>query len=86
MYPLLNNGIPYQAGLFGYEINILNDSFGLEFNKTMSAINTIYKAARSEYLRSSESDNAKLEKTLKYLNTINKTASPDLFYRSKEIK
>ena len=86
MYPLLNNGIPYQAGLFGYEINTLNDSFGLEFNKTMSAINTIYKAARSEYLRSSESDNAKLEKTLKYLNTINKTASPDLFYRSKEIK
>lgn len=86
MYPLLNNGIPYQAGLFGYEINTLSDSFGLEFNKTMSAINTIYKAARSEYLRSSESDNAKLEKTLKYLNTINKTASPDLFYRSKEIK
>ena len=86
MYPLLNNGIPYQAGLFGYEINTLNESFGTEFNKTMSAINTIHKAARAEYLRSSDRDSLQLEKTLKYLNSINKTASPDLFYKTKEIK
>lgn len=86
MYPLLNNGIPYQAGLFGYETNTLNESFGTEFNKTMSAINTIHKAARAEYLRSSDRDSLQLEKTLKYLNSINKTASPDLFYKTKEIK
>ena len=86
MYPLLNNGIPYQAGLFGYEINTLNESFGTEFNKTMSAINTIHKAARAEYLRSSDRDSLQLEKTLKYLNSINKTTSPDLFYKTKEIK
>ncbi len=86
MYPLLNNGIPYQAGLFGYEINTLNESFGTEFNKTMSAINTIYKAARAEYLRSSDRDSLQLEKTLKYLNSINKTTSTDLFYKTKEIK
>lgn len=82
LYPLLNNGIPYQAGLFGYEVNTYGESFGLEMNKTMKAINTIMGAARTRYFTATDStsDVAKLNQVLNYLNTNNKVVSTEAFY------
>ncbi len=82
LYPLLNNGVPYQAGLFGYEINTFGESFGTEFNKTMKAISTIMGAARAKYFTATDStsDVAKVSQVLNYLGTNNKVVSSGAFY------
>ena len=82
LYPLLNNGVPYQAGLFGYEINTFGESFGTEYNKTMKAISTIMGAARAKYFTATDStsDVAKVSQVLNYLSTNNKVVSTNAFY------
>ena len=88
MYPLLNNGIPYQAGLFGYEINTYGESFSKEFSKTMEDIKDISKAARSRFFTAagSESELAQTIAVENYFNALNRTSSPNIFYRNQKEK
>jgi hypothetical protein len=88
LLPLLNNGIAYQSGLFGYEINNKFDSLASEIDKTQSAAQKLLNAARSRLVSTSKGgslyESSRYAALSSYLNTVNGNASTDAFFERKE--
>lgn len=89
LLPLLNNGIAYQTGLFGYAINNKWDSLAEEIGKTGEAASKLLRAARSRWISTAPDDrylyeSARYKTLLSYLKTVNGNASTDAFFGRKE--
>ena len=89
LLPLLNNGIAYQSGLFGYEINTKYDSIFSEIDKTQEAAQKLLRAARSRLVSTNKNGSSLYESSRyaalsSYLKTVNANASTDAFFERKE--
>ena len=89
LLPLLNNGIAYQSGLFGYEINTKYDSIFSEIDKTQEAAQKLLRAARSRLVSTNKNGSSLYESSRyaalsSYLKTVNGNASTDAFFERKE--
>lgn len=84
LYPLLNNGIPYQVGLFGYEINTIGESFSLEIDKTIKAAEILLKSAKQQYFNLSNTNtaDAQLGRVIQYLKA-SSNANTSSFYKGQ---
>ena len=84
LYPLLNNGIPYQVGLFGYEINTIGESFSLEIDKTIEAAEILLKSAKQQYFNLSNTNtaDAQLGRVIQYLKASSNTNTSS-FYKGQ---